>query len=202
MKLSKSYAAVDVQLVESEAPPPAVHLLVPIADRERMLWLAEKATELGLASWRPVMWRRSKSVSPRGEGVGFQEKVRARMIAALTQSGGSWLPTLFPDAPLERAILAAPEGGGLRFLLDQEGAPMLLHVRAEVGDTPALGRSPLTLALGPEGGLEPAERDALRGAGFVPVSLGDRTLRFETAGLAALAIVRAALTASSGGTRG
>ena len=87
-------------------------------------------------------------------------------------------------------------------MLDQEGAPMLLHVRAEVGDTPALGRSPLTLALGPEGGLEPAERDALRGAGFVPVSLGDRTLRFETAGLAALAIVRAALTASSGGTRG
>ena len=54
--------------------------------------LAEKVTELGVTSWRPVVWRRSKSVSPRGEGPTFQGKVRGRMTSALIQSGSGWLP--------------------------------------------------------------------------------------------------------------
>ncbi len=119
IKLGKHQALVEIDEVRRVEPLPAIHLLVPIADRERMLWLAEKVTELGIASWRPVLWKRSRSVSPRGEGLGFQEKVRARMIAALTQSGGAWLPTLFPDAPLERAIAAAPPA--TRLLLDAAG---------------------------------------------------------------------------------
>ena len=91
-RVAKSGATVTIEEVAHVTAPAAVHLLAPIADRDRMLWLAEKTTELGLTSWRAVMWRRSRGVSPRGEGTAFHAKVRARMIAALTQSGGAWLP--------------------------------------------------------------------------------------------------------------
>ncbi|MDQ6829413.1 MAG: 16S rRNA (uracil(1498)-N(3))-methyltransferase, partial [Gemmatimonadota bacterium] len=176
VRLAKSAGLVDVERVSMVEPLPEIHLVVPIADRDRMLWLAEKATELGLTSWRPVMWRRSRSVSPRGEGVAFQAKLRARMISALAQSGGAWLPSLFPDATLERAIAATPQGTGL--VLDADGDPMLAQ-RAI---------TPVTLVLGPEGGIEPEEREQLIAAGFALVSIAPNTLRFETAGVAGLAI--------------
>jgi 16S rRNA (uracil1498-N3)-methyltransferase len=181
VRIAKTQAAVEIERVERIEPPPEVHLLVPIADRERMLWLAEKGAELGATTWRPVLWRRSRSVTPRGEGTTFQSKVRTRMIAALEQSSGAWLPILYPDAPLDRAIAAAPVG--TRLLLDPGGDPLL-------GVT--LG-SPLSIAIGPEGGLDDAERSALVDAGFAPVSLADNILRFETAAIAALAIARASL---------
>ena len=106
-RLAKTSATVEVGDVEQVAPAPALHLLVPIADKDRMLWLAEKATELGIASWRPVAWRRSRSVTPRGEGAAFMAKVRARMQSALEQSGGAWLPSAFPDASIERTSTCA-----------------------------------------------------------------------------------------------
>ncbi|HEU4566335.1 MAG TPA: RsmE family RNA methyltransferase [Gemmatimonadaceae bacterium] len=182
VRLAKAHAVVDVAEVREAEPLPPIHLLAPVADRDRMLWLAEKATELGVSSWRPVQWHRSRSVSPRGEGMTFQGKVRARMIGALKQSGGAWLPDIHPEAPPARALLAAP--AGMRLLLDVEGTPILSRDLA----------APVTLALGPEGGVEPAEREALLAAGFTPVRLADSVLRFETAGVAALGVLRAALT--------
>jgi 16S rRNA (uracil1498-N3)-methyltransferase len=146
-----------------------------------MLWLAEKAAELGATSWRPVLWRRSRSVSPRGEGVSFQAKVRARMEGALAQSEGAWLPQPFPEANLERAILAAPPGD--RVVLDPAGEPL-------VGAASPAVRPPLIIAVGPEGGIERDELEQLRGAGFRSVCLGPTILRFETAAIAALAMAR------------
>ena len=184
VKVSRSSALVDVSET-SEIPRPAlIHLLAPVADRERMLWLAEKVVELGVTSWRPVIWRRSKSVSPRGEGPTFQAKVLARMTSALIQSGGGWLPDMFPEATVERAISAAPLG--TRLLLTKDGEPIAgvpMHI-------------PITIALGPEGGMEPAERDLFIGAAFLPVKLGSSTLRFETAGMAAVAIAAASQVTS------
>ena len=189
VKVSKKSALVDVTELSEIARPAAIHLLAPVADRERMLWLAEKAMELGITSWRPVVWRRSKSVSPRGEGPTFQAKVRARMISALVQSGCGWLPDLFPEATVDRAIAAAPLG--TRLLLARDGEPIV--------GVPM--RPPITIALGPEGGMEPAERDLFLGAAFLPVKLGSSTLRFETAGVAAVAIAAAshALSRQSNG---
>jgi len=184
VKVSKSSALVDITETSDLARPAPIHLLAPIADRDRMLWLAEKATELGVTSWRPVVWRRSKSVSPRGEGPTFQAKVRARMTSALIQSGGGWLPDVFPDSTVERAVAAAPLG--TRLLLAKDGEPMV--------GVPM--RIPITIALGPEGGMEQSERDAFIGAAFLPVKLGDSTLRFETAGVAAVAIAAASLALS------
>jgi 16S rRNA (uracil1498-N3)-methyltransferase len=184
VKVSKSSALVDIRETSDLPRPAPIHLLAPVADRERMLWLAEKVTELAVTSWRPVVWRRSKSVSPRGEGSTFQAKVRARMTSALIQSGGGWLPDVFPEATVERAVAAAPLG--TRLLLARDGEPIV--------GVPM--RTPITIALGPEGGMEQTERDAFIGAAFLPVKLGDSTLRFETAGVAAVAIAAASLALS------
>ena len=179
---TKDSVMVEIGEVADVEPLPEVHLLVPVADKDRMLWLAEKGAELGVTSWRPVIWRRSRSVSPRGEGPMFSARVRGRMIAALEQSGGAHLPQIFPEAPLARALNAVPSTG-TRLVLDPAATPVFgVNVTA-----------PITLALGPEGGLEDSEMTELRDAGFIPVSLGPGILRFETAGAAGVAIARALL---------
>ncbi|HYV96192.1 MAG TPA: RsmE family RNA methyltransferase [Gemmatimonadaceae bacterium] len=182
--LARRSATVDVLDVRESPPLSPVHLLLPVGDRDRMLWLAEKAAEFGIASWRPVLWKRSRSVSPRGEGPTFQGRVRARMIAALEQSGNAWLPMIYPDATIEHAVAALAEGA--RVLCDAGGHAIATQL------VPAPGA--VTIAVGPEGGLEAGEREALITAGFVAASLGPTTLRFETAAIAAIAHARAALT--------
>jgi 16S rRNA (uracil1498-N3)-methyltransferase len=183
VKLGKAQAMVEIDIVDRVDPLPVIHLMVPIADRDRMLLVGEKATELAAFSWRPVMWRRSRDVSPRGEGVSFQTRLRARMVGALTQSGGAWLPAVHPDATPDRAIAACP--AGTRWLLDKEGESLpTLPIAA-----------PITLAIGPEGGLEPGERAALLAADFIPVALAPLVLRFDTAAIVSLGIVRAELSA-------
>lgn len=191
-RVAKQGAQVEVDQVIAVAPPPPLHLLVPVADRDRMLWLAEKASELACTSWRPVLWQRSKSVSPRGEGVTFTAKVRARMEHALAQSEGAWLPQLFPEAPPERAVLAAPPGD--RVVLHPEGEPMCGPGAPAIGT----GGAAVTLAIGPEGGFETAELELLEAHGFRPASIGRTILRFETAAIAALGIARTAMPAVAG----
>jgi len=190
VRLATEALTVMIDTVETLPSAPDVHLMLPVADRDRMLWLAEKCAELELTSWRPVLWRRSRSVKPRGEGPMFAARVRARMTSALEQSASARLPAMYPEATLERAIAAvsssAPEKG-TRVFLDRSGGPISEHEF----------RSPVTLAVGPEGGLEEEEKDALTAAGFVARSLGSSILRFETAAIAALAIARVALAPSS-----
>jgi 16S rRNA (uracil1498-N3)-methyltransferase len=173
----------DVGTTDLVAARPHVELWAPVGDRERMLFLAEKAVELGVSSWRSVIYRRSRSVTPRGEGAAFHEKLRLRMISALEQCGDAWLPALLPECEATQMIPMAATGGAI--LLDDRGQPML--------DVLATAHAPVVLALGPEGGLEPAERDAFDDAGWRSASLGTNVLRFETAGIAALALTRALL---------
>ncbi|MFL5607696.1 MAG: RsmE family RNA methyltransferase [Gemmatimonadaceae bacterium] len=166
--------------VERVAPLPRVELWAPVGDRDRMLLLAEKAVELGASAWRPIVYRRSRSVNPRGEGDAFREKLRLRMISALEQSGSAWLPASEPEAPLDAALAAGRAVDGI--LLDAGGAPL--------GALDGGLRAPIAIALGPEGGLDLDERAAFVAAGWRPASLGANVLRFETAGIAALAVVR------------
>jgi 16S rRNA (uracil1498-N3)-methyltransferase len=186
VKTSRSYAAVEVDVAEHIPPPPPIHLLAPIGDRDRMLMLAEKCAEIGIASWRPVLWKRSRSVSPRGEGSSFTAKTRARMVSALLQSGAAWLPDSFPEAPPQRAVAACP--GGTRLVLDPHGEPLVA--------TSLL--APLSIALGPEGGLEGEETDRLLAAGFRRASLGSSILRFETAGILAVGVASMRLAQLTG----
>jgi 16S rRNA (uracil1498-N3)-methyltransferase len=183
-RISKTMLTVDVTEFEVVPRGPALHLLPPVADRERMLWLGEKAAEFGIASWRPVMWQRSKSVSPRGEGPTFQAKLKARMVSALIQSGGAWLPDIFPEATVQSAVAATPAGA--RFILDKE---------AGANDSAAVA-APVSIAVGPEGGIERAEMDAFIDAGFRGLRLAVCTLRFETAGVAGIAVVTSKLSST------
>ncbi|MGH7671097.1 MAG: RsmE family RNA methyltransferase [Gemmatimonadaceae bacterium] len=172
---------VSVEQCESVAPPAPLALLVPVADRDRMLWLAEKAAEFAITDWRPVSYLRSRSVSPRGEGEAFERKVRARMIGALEQSGGAWLPMVHAGSTVDEAM-AECAGVAARFVLDPGGPAMTSF--APFDST--------AIAVGPEGGLEPQELDLLLAHDWDAASLGRTTLRFETAAIAATAIVRAA----------
>jgi 16S rRNA (uracil1498-N3)-methyltransferase len=188
-RLAKRSITIEIDRRWTIPQPPPVHLMVPVADRDRMLLLAEKATELGMRSWRPVTWRRSKSVAARGEGPTFVGRLKGRMMSALTQSGGGWLPEIHPAAPIERAVHAAP--GGTRLLLDPLAETTLLQARVA---------PPVTIALGPEGGLETDEKEQLTAAEFLPVRLAGNILRFETAGIAALSAVLLLLDGAGHGT--
>ncbi|MBC7673437.1 MAG: 16S rRNA (uracil(1498)-N(3))-methyltransferase [Polaromonas sp.] len=178
--------SIDAQSITEENSPAPVEFWAPVGDRDRMLMLAEKAVELGVSAWRPVSYARSRSVSPRGEGDAFHAKLRLRMIAALEQSGGAWLPTLHDDTSLEAALAdqGAPTAGD-RLLLDGAG-------ESNRGVMHTLD-APVTIAVGPEGGLTEDERALFIRSGWRLVSLGAYVLRFETAGIAALAIVRSHL---------
>jgi 16S rRNA (uracil1498-N3)-methyltransferase len=173
---------VQVQYVEKIQPQPLLELLVPVADRDRMLWLAEKSAEFGISVWQPVTFARSHSVAPRGEGKAFAAKVRSRMIAALEQSAGAWLPEVRPELRLDAATagVTAP----MRYVLERTGGRL----------DPSLSPDGAAVIFGPEGGMEDAEREQLHVAGWRPASLAPTTLRFETAGIAAVAILRAGST--------
>lgn len=181
--IDKRTVSVAIDSVHQVPPPSAVHVRVPVGDRDRMLWLAEKATELGIASWQAARFTRSASVTPRGEGAAFAAKVRARMISALEQSGGAWLPAILEDVALD-ALVVNPSQAPL--LLDVDGIPIgdAIH---DAGD-----REPVVL-FGPEGGVDGPEREGLLARGWQPVRLANTTLRFETAGIAAVAVLRALL---------
>ena len=181
-RLCKSALAISIDEVSSVARPPHLGLFLPVADRDRMLWLAEKCTELAVSQWQPVIFRRSASVSPRGEGEGFERKVRARMVGALEQSGGSWLPEVMPPLSLAEALVRADESGDDHFLLDRGGAPLVRARPAGAAD----------VMVGPEGGIEDDERSLIVDShGWLPSSLGETTLRFETAGVVAVGLLRA-----------
>lgn len=170
---------VDGSSVEQVRALTHVELWAPVGDRERMLLLAEKSVELGASAWRPIVYRRSRSVTPRGEGEAFRDKVRLRMIGALEQCGGAWLPTLYPDTSLDAALRDAGRAG---LVLDVAGPPLATLAGSL--------RAPVAIALGPEGGLEEEELALFRDTGWRAASLGANVLRFETAGIAALALVR------------
>ena len=182
VRMAKQHLELEVESPRCPPPLPPVHLLVPVADKERMLLLAEKATELGVTTWRPVLWRRSRSVAGRGEGTMFAQKVEARMIGALLQSEGAWLPQRFMESNAERAVAALPSDG-TRLLLDPEGAP--------IASVPMIG--PVVIAVGPEGGFEADETERLLEAGFRRVAIAGGILRMETAAIVALGVVRTQL---------
>ena len=170
-------------------PPLAVGVWAPVANRDRSLWLIEKVVELGASAVTWIEWDRSRSVGDAGRSEGFRRRAEARARTAMTQSGRSWLPRLRGPVSLEEA-LADHEGMG--WLADVDGHSPL--VAASVPER-LRNRSghPLTVAVGPEGGLTRAERRCCMEAGFEPVSLGRGTLRFETAAVAALALASAIL---------
>jgi 16S rRNA (uracil1498-N3)-methyltransferase len=163
-------------LVEREAAR-AVHLLAGITANERMDWLVEKATELGVASITPLAAERSV-LKLKGERA---DKKLAHWqgvaVAAAEQCGRNRVPAVHPAVTLKE-WLAQAEPGERWVLSLAQGTQSLAAVNTNA--------QPVVVLSGPEGGLAPAEEAAALAAGFRPVTLGMRVLRAETAPLALL----------------
>ena len=166
------------------APCRAVTLALGMPANERMDWLVEKATELGFSGLQPLMTERSVL---RLSGERAEKKVahwHSVAVAASEQCGGNLVPQLQPVSTLAAWLAQLPAAAvGARLLLSLQPPCQALRDAAAQW-APDL---PITLLSGPEGGLSPAEEAAALACGFVAVSLGQRTLRAETAALAALA---------------
>jgi 16S rRNA (uracil1498-N3)-methyltransferase len=167
------------QPVEREAPR-VVHLALGMPANERMDWLVEKAAELGAASLQPLQAERSV-LRLAGERA---EKKRSHWqgvaVAACEQCGRNRVPPVHAVLSVPAWLAAAPAGHRLLLSLRPDSQPLARHAAR-------LDAGPVIFLSGPEGGLSATEEQAARAHGFVPVSLGPRTLRAETAPLAALA---------------
>ena len=180
------------QPVEREAARP-VHLAVGMPANERMDWLVEKATELGVASIQPLMTAHSV-LRLKGERADKkQAHWQAIAVAACEQCGRNRVPTIHPVADLSDWLAqpAAGAAGGLRAVLSLAPGSLELGAwlqRAQGGPANPPALAPLHVLSGPEGGLSPQEDEHARTQGWQPISLGERVLRAETAALAALVL--------------
>ena len=140
-------------------------------------YLTQKATELGVSRLLPVFTRRTIVTRVN------EERMLANAVEAAEQSGRLTVPEIAPATRLDR-LLAEWPGDRVLFFCDEGGDARPLAEAAR-----GAGEGPAAILTGPEGGFDPAERAALRALPFVvPVTLGPRILRADTAALAALAI--------------
>ncbi len=169
------------EALECETPR-QVTLVVGMPANDRMDWLVEKATELGVHAIEPLHTAHSVLRLSGERAQKKQAHWQSVAVAACEQCGRNRVPTVTPLSDWA-AMLKAPRTG-LRVVLSlAEGARPL----AEVLATPAPD-TPVHFLSGPEGGLSAHEDAQARDNGWLPVTLGARTLRAETAALAALVL--------------
>lgn len=172
VRVGKDHTDVRVlEIMPSREPAVRMALYIGALKGEKMDWVVQKTTELGVAAIVPVAMRRSVAQGIRAD--------RLRRIAreAQKQCGRARTPWVEEIVPFAHALeimrkhevlLAAYEGGGSSF---GEG-----NISVDLG-----------IVIGPEGGIDGEEMDALLDIGARPVTLGPRILRAETAAVAALA---------------
>lgn len=174
------------EAVEREAAVP-VWLAVGLMASERMDWLLEKATELGAHGLSPVVTARSQLRLSGERAAKKHSQWQAAVIAASEQCGRNQVMQVQAPRPWAEWLGEAPAQASVRWVLSLQADAQPLAARVS-SLSPG---QPLCLLSGPEGGLDAAEEQAARQAGFVPISLGPRILRAETAPLAALAALAA-----------
>ena len=172
----------------------AVYMAVAMPANERMDWLVEKATELGVASIQPLMSERSVLRLSGERATKKQQHWQSVAVSACEQCGGNRVPLVHPVSTLAAWLKtdAASEAVGQRLLLALHDNATPLRAAADPaqggGTRPGAPRS-VTLLSGPEGGLSRAEEAAAMDCGFATVSLGARVLRAETAALVGSALL-------------
>jgi len=188
-RMGRSEVAVQVgahDAVEREAPR-AVHLAIGMPANERMDWLVEKATELGVASIQPLMTAHGvlRLAGERAD----KKRVHweAIAIAACEQCGRNRVPLIHPVRAWAGWIETPPIDDAERFVLSL--ADRSCTVREMRERVPAAALRGACVLSGPEGGLNTAEEQDAVARGFAPLTLGPRVLRAETAALAALALL-------------
>jgi 16S rRNA (uracil1498-N3)-methyltransferase len=188
--LTATPRAAQIHVDGTETPlresPLRVTLLQALARGDKMDWIVQKATELGVARIVPIVTARSEVKLPAARGGKRLEHWRAIAIAACEQCGRNTLPRIDAAGTLDTFLATdTTAASAVRWVLHpgestriRDLSPLPTHV---------------TLAVGPEGGFAEADLTALHQAGYRALGLGPRILRTETAGLAALAALQAVL---------
>ena len=185
--------------VHNESPLRIV-LLQGIARGEKMDLILQKATELGVADMRPLISQRSEVKLDATRAARRLAHWQAVVTAACEQCGRARVPAVAAPLPLATVLANLPGPAPsripgadsighakdrLRLILDPEGELAFSALPLTTGT------EEVTLAVGPEGGWSPSDREQLQAAGFRGLRLGPRILRTETAGLAAIAALQA-----------
>jgi 16S rRNA (uracil1498-N3)-methyltransferase len=164
-----------------------VHLAVGMPANDRMDWLVEKATELGVHRITPLMTERSvvRLIGERAEKK--QAHWQAVAVSACEQCGRNRVPVIdVPESLNAWLARQTPQAAVVHGVLSLHASTQPLNaLRAGAGAS----KTTWVLLNGPEGGLTDAEDAAARAKGFAAVSLGERVLRAETAALGALALL-------------
>lgn len=169
---------VDVESVsEAREPLPPLTLAVAAVRAERLAWVAEKATEFGVARLVIVASERTQRFRA---GEGAASRLERVVREAAKQSERARWPEIV--GPLDLGEFLRTETADARLILDSRGEPF----------PSALSRASASLLVGPEGGWSESDWTAALAAGWIAASLAAGILRAETAAVAALALARAA----------
>ncbi|MBY0558377.1 16S rRNA (uracil(1498)-N(3))-methyltransferase [Hyphomicrobium sp.] len=172
---------VEEQTRPQESGPDIDYLFAPLK-RSRLDYMVQKATEMGAARLKPVITERT--VAERVNS----ERMRANVIEAAEQCGILQVPAVEPPAKLDDVLDDWDDARRLIYCDEHE------QLSDPIRTLEKLPAGPLAVLIGPEGGFSPRERERLVGKPYVvPLSLGPRIMRADTAAVAALAIVNAVL---------
>jgi 16S rRNA (uracil1498-N3)-methyltransferase len=178
---SRVTAAVGTGTDVDRESPLAITLVQCVPRGDRMDFIVQKATELGVARIIPVLSQRSVVRLDPAQAESKAAHWRAIAVNACEQCGRNRLPIVDLPGPLIHYL-----GNSATV-----GARLVLEPDVESGAPPAALESTVEIAIGPEGGFGDDELDAFRLAGFARVRLGPRVLRTETAAIAAVAWLQA-----------
>ena len=167
----------------SRETPLQLTLAQSVARGEKMDWILQKATELGVVRIVPLVTERTEVKLDEERSERRVAHWRGVVASACEQSGRNTLPEVEAPQRLDRWLGALGAPHALRLALLPEGNSTLRHL-------PSVDNGAL-LVVGPEGGLSEQDAGMLAHAGFLGLRLGPRILRTETAGIAALAALQA-----------
>jgi 16S rRNA (uracil1498-N3)-methyltransferase len=173
-------SVLDRREVDRESPC-RLTLVQGISRGERMDWVVQKATELGVWRIAPIFTERSVVHLDERQAFRKVQHWRSIAIAACEQSGRNRLPEITQPVGLYE-LLESRTSRGTALLLSP-GAPLRIADIANAAED-------TTVLIGPEGGLADVEQEAALKSGFTPVRLGPRVLRTETAAVCALTLLQ------------
>ena len=177
------HVALDVFDPASNTPDLQVTLVQALPAADKMDWVLQKAVELGVAAIQPVVAKRSVVRLSGDKLERRQVHWHNVVIAACEQSGTNAVPVVAPLLDLPQYMAQPPVENETRLIMLPDTAVRLRDLPMPAG--------PVTILVGPEGGLEKGEIDLALLSGFQPLGFGPRVLRTETAGLAMLAAMMA-----------
>ena len=162
--------------------PLSIVLAQAMCGSEKMDWVVQKATELGATAIQPVQTRRSVA---KLSGARIEKRIehwRAVVIGACEQCGRNVLPEIRAPQELSAWLAVMRNETGSKFILAPDASTTL--------NEQIKPQAAVTLLIGPEGGFSADEVELAQQVGFIPVRLGTRILRTETAAIAALAALQ------------